>query len=193
MRKALAMASVSASLRALLDFALNGNAELKAALGGDIKVTASSPGHLTTAGAGAQLNIFLFQISPSSSLRNAGVQGGPGQANSRPPLALDLHYLITAYGDQPYAVEMLLGHTMDALHETPVLSRDLMHNVLAHPVAEGTPESLKSFISIHSAHQAEQLKITPLTLSLEELTALWSSLQCSYAPSIAYLVSTVII
>ena len=39
----------------------------------------------------------------------------------------------------------------------------------------------------------EQLKITPLSLPLPEITQLWTALRARYVPSIAYMVSSVIL
>ena len=43
--------------------------------------------------------------------------------STSPPLALDLHYLLTAYGSADFQAEILLGYAMHLLHERPVLDR----------------------------------------------------------------------
>ena len=47
-----------------------------------------------------------------------------GQRITNPPLALDLHYLLTAYGIAELQAEVLLGYGMQLLHEHPVLGRE---------------------------------------------------------------------
>ena len=44
-----------------------------------------------------------------------------GRRTTNAPLALDLHYLLTAYARTDAAAEILLGYAMHLLHETPVL------------------------------------------------------------------------
>lgn len=46
------------------------------------------------AGTGRQVNAYLFDIHEDAGRRNASL-GSPGA----PPLALTLHYIVTAYGD----------------------------------------------------------------------------------------------
>ena len=50
---------------------------------------------------------------------------------SNPPLGIDLHYLVTAYGTDQLHSEILLGAGMQMLHETPFLTRDAVRDSLA--------------------------------------------------------------
>ena len=54
-----------------------------------------------------------------------------GARLTNPPLALDLHYLLTAYGSVDLNAEILLGFAMDLLNETPMLSRDTIRRSLS--------------------------------------------------------------
>ena len=47
-----------------------------------------------------------------------------------PPLALDLHYIITAYGRADFQAEILLGYAMHLLHERPMLDREAIRRAL---------------------------------------------------------------
>ena len=70
------------------------------------------------------VNLYLHQVTPNPGWRNAGCPraSGTGERIGSPPLALDLHYLLTAYGAEPYHAEVLLGHAMLALHDLGVLA-----------------------------------------------------------------------
>ncbi|MBN9511563.1 MAG: DUF4255 domain-containing protein, partial [Alphaproteobacteria bacterium] len=48
------------------------------------------------------VNIFLYQVSPNLALRNADLptRAADGTLLRRPRTALDLHYLLTFYGDE---------------------------------------------------------------------------------------------
>ena len=48
------------------------------------------------------LNFFLYQVTPNLGWRNADLPSreNGGSRTTYPPLALDLHYLLTAYGSQ---------------------------------------------------------------------------------------------
>jgi hypothetical protein len=82
------------------------------------------------------LNLFLYQVTPNTALRNTALPSvnAAGNRIARPPLALDLHYLLTAYGSDDLQAEVLLGYGMQVFHENPVLSRATVRGVLNPPV-----------------------------------------------------------
>jgi hypothetical protein len=196
MSGALAIAGVTATLKDLLNEGLL-NHDLSAI--GSFSVTAQPPDRVTTGTTEAnQLNVFLYQVSANPGWRNVGLPSldGRGVRVGRPPLALDLHYLLTAYGAQDMNAEVLLGFAMQLLHETPVFTREQLRTVLANPspVDGGIlPGPFGTLSAIDLADQVELIKITPAYLSSEELSKLWTAMQARYRPSMAYLVSVVLI
>jgi hypothetical protein len=88
-----------------------------------------------------------------------------GDRISNPWLALDLRYLLTAYGSGPLHAEILLGQAMFVLHEMPVLTRDAIRAVSATPVA-----LLAGLTISELADQIEQIKIVPQVMSVEEIS-----------------------
>src|SRR5262249_42990727 len=145
-----------------------------------------------------QLNLFLYQVTPNLGWRNEGLpsRDGKGARLSNPPLALDLHYMLTAYGSQDLNAEVLLGYAMHLLHETPVLGRQQLRTVLggSSPV-DGSilPSPFGDLSAEDLADQVEQIKITPVYLGTEDLSKMWTAMQARYRPTMAYLVSVVLI
>ena len=124
MSSPLAIGAVSAVLRNLLD---NGLVDVGAPLG-SVEVTAVAPDtiKLDDPNAPPSLNLFLYRTSPNQGWREVGPAGVRRQrraAARNPPLALNLHYLLTAYGSADFQAEILLGYAMHLLHERPVLDR----------------------------------------------------------------------
>jgi hypothetical protein len=185
MSTALAVAGVTAVLRGMLETWLQ-DQDANAALGGaNAEVTAVAPDTIDLgAEAGPRLNLFLHQVSTNSGWRNVDLpsRDGRGQRTAGPPLALDLHYLLTAYGRLELHAEVLLGYGMQLLHEVPVLGRDEIEDRL--------PAALQSS---QLARQVEMIKITPQPMNTEELSKLWSAMQAHYRPTAAYQVSVVLI
>ena len=136
MSNALAIAGVTAVLRDLLDSGMIDHA-VTDAMGQGVTVTAIAPDRIPLEGADArpQLNVFMHQATPNAALRNAALPSRDRNGNriSNPPLALDLHYLVTAYGASDLQAEVLLGYAMHLLHETPMLSRDKIRIALNPP------------------------------------------------------------
>ena len=100
MSSPLALAATTAVLRNLLD---NGMVDAGPAVGA-ITVTAVAPDlvKVDDPALGPRLNLFLHRVSPNGWLSNAGLptRSGDGTRVTNPPLALDLHYLLTAYASE---------------------------------------------------------------------------------------------
>lgn len=129
-----------------------------------------------------QLNVFLWGVSVNAALRNQDMPGVRPGERALAPLALDLHYLLTAYGrddDQTDPTShVLLGHAMRALHDNAVLACDDLR--VAQPLSD-------------VFQQIERIKISPQSLSVEEVSKLWTIFQVQYRVSTAYQVSVVLI
>ena len=125
-----------------------------------------------------QLNLFLYQTSLNAALRNTTLPGSPG--TSALPLALNLHYLVTAFGegDDETRSHRWLGAAMRVLHDHPLLG--------ASEIRDALPEA-----DLYA--QIERVRITPAPLSLEEMSKLWTTFQTQYRISSAYEVDVVLI
>ncbi|MDE2300840.1 MAG: DUF4255 domain-containing protein [Burkholderiales bacterium] len=196
MSSALAIAAVTASLKDLLN---DGLMDHDLSTLGSFAVTAQPPDRVTTgATENNQLNLFLYQVTANMGWRNVDLpsRGRDGTRLTSPPLALDLHYLLTAYGAQDLNAEVLLGYAMQVLHENPVLTRQQLRTALGAPApVDGTllPGPFGSLSAIDLADQAEQIKLTPVYLGADDLSKLWTAMQARYRPSMAYSVSVVLI
>lgn len=198
MSNALAIAGVTAVIRDLLNNGLIDH-EVTDALGQGVDVTALAPDLISTDGNNArpQLNIFLHQITFNAAWRNVDLPSvnARGARVTNPPLAIDLHYLVTAYGTSDLQAEVLLGYAMQLLHETPVLTREAIRVALAPPAVDAAllPTIYQALRSTTLADQIEMLKITAAVFPGEEMSRLWAAVQTHYRPSVAYQASVVLI
>lgn len=139
-----------------------------------------------------QINIFLFQTRPNSAWRNLDM---PTKVKSgetgKPPLALNLYYLITAYGRDNEDIEShnLLGIAMRVLHDHPLIrSKDINRAINSDKLSAYKKKILqKSDLE----NQVDKIGVTPTTLSLEEISKLWGAFKSEYRISAAYEVSVV--
>ncbi|HEY6140630.1 MAG TPA: DUF4255 domain-containing protein [Thermoanaerobaculia bacterium] len=178
----LAIATVTAALSDLL-------ANAVAADDGAGVTTIRPDASLGTKGPG--VNIFLYQVTPNASWQNADLptRRAGGEVVQRPVAALDLHYLLTCYGDdtklQPQRV---LGKVVRTLHAHPVLTRDMIRKTV------GENDNFSFLKTSNLADAVELVKLTPIPLSLEELSKLWSIyFQTQYNLSVAYQATVVLI
>jgi hypothetical protein len=198
MSNALAIAGVSAVLKDLLDSGLIDH-QVTDALGAGVTVSSLAPTVVPINGDGAvpRLNLFLYQVTPNAAWRNVDLpsRDASGRRVSNPPLALDLHYLLTAYGIAELQAEVLLGYGMQLLHENPVLGREAIRTALNPSPVSGAllPSVYQALRSADLAEQVEMLKITPSAMNAEEMSRLWSALQAPYRPTAAFQVSVVLI
>jgi hypothetical protein len=134
------------------------------------------------------VQLFLYQVAPNAALRNADLvtRNSAGKLVRRPQVALDLHYLLAFNGEEKdLEPQRMLGAVARDLHANPLLLPGVLENAISSwPLLAGS--------NLHE--QQERVKITPLSLSLDELSKLWSVFfQTPYALSMAYSASLVLI
>ena len=197
MSSPLAIATVTAVLKDLLNDGLV-NSDLSASVG-TVTVSALPPDRVGTGNdEPSRLNLFLYQVTGNAGWRNQDYpsRDSGGRPVANPPLPLDLHYLLTAYGADDLDAEILLGYAMQLLHEMPVLTPALIRKTFSatSPVTDKLmPASVPDRNPADLADQVELCKIAPRYLTTEELSRLWSAMQARYRPSMAYDVSVVLI
>jgi hypothetical protein len=177
MSNARSIAAVTATLRSLLakqvpkvDEGLNG-----------LRVTAGPPDLVRKAPKTAQINLFLYQAVVNAALSNQDLpfQVRPGET-APPPLALNLRFLLTAFGDDDVNDNLMshrvLGGAMSVLHSHPLLGREEL---------KGAGTDLD--------RQFERIRISPLPMNVDELSKLWTIFQTPYRLSAAYEATVVLI
>lgn len=137
------------------------------------------------------VNIFLYQVTPNRAYRNEDLPlrtNAAGRLVKRPTVALDLHYLLTFYGDETtLEPQRVLGSTVRVLHSRPILTSDLIQSTV-------TALSFPYLAGSDLAEQIEPVKLTLLPLNLEEMSKLWSVFfQTAYRLSVSYLGNLVLI
>ncbi|WP_017326720.1 DUF4255 domain-containing protein [Synechococcus sp. PCC 7336] len=134
---------------------------------------------------GNQVNLFLYHTAPNVAWGNIPkpVQAKRG-TTEKPPLGLDLYFLIAAYGENDSEVKShrLLGRVMSILHDHPYLDPTEIEAATATEL----PKS-----DLHQ--QVERITITPQSLTFEEMSQVWRVFQAQYRASVAYQVSVVLI
>jgi hypothetical protein len=195
---ALAIASVTAVLKDLLN---NGVIDHQlSGVVGEVAVSALPPDRLLVAGQPetSRINLFMYHVTTNQGWRNVSLpsRNADGDRTSNPPLGLNLHYLLSTYGANEFDAEVLLGYAMQLLHETPVLTRESIRRTLApaSPVTGAPlPPPHNALVASELADQVEQIRVVPETMSLEEVSKLWTAIQSHYRPTAAYQASVVLI
>jgi hypothetical protein len=160
-------------------------------------VTTVRPDKLGNGSSERGVNIYLYMVTPNTALRNTDMpnRSSEGKLVQRPQIALDLHYLLTFYGeDKALEPQRLLGKVVRTLHTSPILTRHMIEKAINEYLNDTTDPSFSFLKSSNLADSLETIKFTPASLSLEELSKLWSVFfQTPYRLSVAYTASVILI
>lgn len=123
-------------------------------------------------GTDAKVTLLLYRISHNEHLRNRPPATLP---LGRPvPLTVNLHLLISAWGDTALKEQGLLAWTMRELHQRPVLDRSVF--------ADGSGFGAGDLVTL-----------SPEELSLDDLSKLWQVLVPPLRPSLGYVARNVVL
>lgn len=160
----------------------------------DVPVTTLPLDRASQEGGSSRLNLFLYHTAPNAAWRNQPMPDRvrPSQ-HGRAPLALNLYYLLTAFGDDqdPDKVfetdHQLLGKAMTLFHSVPVL--------LPKEIEEATDPDGGTTLSRSDLHkQVERVRLTPEPISIDDMMKLWGTFhQSPYRISSAWQASVVLL
>lgn len=156
---------VSRTLSRLLYDTMSKDATLAGIIGNESAIVFSNPTE-TARQSSNRLSIWLYQVCENEHTKNrSAVRRTVGQTTALfvPPLTLNLHFLVTPFGETSDANLLLLGEIMHIFYENPiVVLRDDNFGVF------------------------EELHILLSRLSLQELTHVWYALMEPYRLSVCY-------
>jgi hypothetical protein len=188
---ALGIAATTAVMREMLQKHFDNLAPVTNVVGA-VTVSALPPDRISTGNdEKSVLNLFLYMVTPNPGWRNVDLasRDAAGGRVTNPPLALDLHYMVSAYAKADMHAEIILGHGLQILFEFPVLTRPLIQQMFSGLL---TP-TMNLLSTAGLADQEELIKLTPQLLTTEELSKLWTGFQDKYRATAALLATVVLI
>ena len=192
MSNVLAAAAVTSTLRYVLARAVQ---DLRPGAVGGANVTTVRPADLSSGdlAEAAGINLWCYLATPNHAATpdDLPARQRNGALAARPVAALDLHYLVTCYGnDATLEPQRLLARAALALRTTSVLTRDVVRTAIAHYAAQ---PDLEYLADSDLADDVELVKLAPTPLSLEEMSKLWGVLDCPYRLSLTYVATAVLV
>jgi len=161
MSNALAVATVTQALALLIEHNLH--PEIDMAVSVETRKPPSDPPTDPT------ITVFLYQVTHNPSMRNNDLvtRASDGTLLKRPAAAIDLHFLISAYGEETELVgQRLIGSVVRTLHEIPVLPKELIEEAAQRPYLEGSD----------LAESLQKVRFTPTQMDIDETSKLWGML-----------------
>lgn len=179
MSNALAFATVTQALAILI--ANNLRPEIDMAVSVETRKPPAEPPTEPT------INVFLYQVAPNASMRHNDLptRASDGTLFKRPAAAMDLNFLISAYGEETELVgQRLIGCVVRTLHEIPVLPKDVIEEAAERPYLAGSD----------LAESLQKVRFTPIQMDVDETSKLWGMLyQTPYTLSVCYQGSLVLV
>ncbi|MCT7966862.1 DUF4255 domain-containing protein [Laspinema sp. D1] len=180
----LAIATVTACLQRMLQSSVQ--LDLDGA-----RVTTVRPNNLGSGTPEKGVNLYMYQVSLNPVWqKNAEVRmrstRDAGAKKSR--TALDLHYILSFYGNETeLEPQRLLGSVVKILSDRTSLTRETIYETLAD-------SSYPYLTDSNLADQTEEICFSPMDLSLEDLSKVWSVFfQTPYSISLVYKATVVMI
>jgi len=161
------LADVGDSIVQLLWAEIQNDAQVNPLIDNQDRISLQSPFELRNNNA-VRLSIYLYRIVEDPYTKNQYPVPGTGLKTRRPPLTLDLYYLVTPLVGAPREQQIVLGKTMQVLYDHAVLSGTDLAGSLA------------------GSDIAIRVVLNPVTL--EETTRVWHALEMSYRLSMCYAV-----
>lgn len=181
MSNQLAIANATCTLRYLLTPAVR--------LVPGAQVTTVRPDSLGTAKMTRGVNLYLYRITPNTNYRNVDLptRRADGSLADKPTQVVDLHFLISTFGDETkLESQLLMGAVIGRMHEVGILSGSMMDEAKEAngDIVDGSdlPE------------QKPRPRIIMEAMTDEELSRIWGVLyQVPYQLTVAYRVGPIFI
>jgi hypothetical protein len=161
------LAEVGESLVRVLWEEMRVDSNLNRLIDNETRISLESPFDLRNNDA-VRLSIYLYRISENASTKNQFPVQGNGARLRKPPLTLDLCYLVTPLVGLPPEQHTILGKVMQVLYDRAILEgADLTGSLAA---------------------AGEEIRVILNPVPLEETTRIWQAMEMSYRLSMVYLV-----
>jgi Pvc16 N-terminal domain len=161
------LAEVGESLVRVLWEEMRVDSNLNRLIDNETRISLESPFDLRNNDA-VRLSIYLYRISENASTKNQFPVQGNGARVRKPPLTLDLCYLVTPLVGLPPEQHTILGKVMQVLYDRAILEgADLTGSLAA---------------------AGEEIRVILNPVALEETTRIWQAMEMSYRLSMVYLV-----
>jgi hypothetical protein len=105
------------------------------------------------------ISLYLYRLAVSTARRNLPPTVGPNGERFRPPIPLDLHYVVTAWAQTAVKQQRLLGWAIRMLEDVPILPAGLLNNYGPEP---------------NIFKQSETVEVILESLTLQDFNNLWS-------------------
>ena len=117
------------------------------------------------------ISLYLYRVAVNGARRNSPPVMGPDGKRHRPPLPLDLHYVLSAWAGSAAKAQRLLGWSVRMLEDVPILPTGLLNYHGPEP---------------DIFQPGETVEILLESLTLQDLNNLWGTTKTNPPLSVGY-------
>ena len=117
------------------------------------------------------VSLYLYRIAVNGTIRNRPPVTGPDGRRRRPPIPLDLHYVLSVWARSAVKQQRLLGWTIRMFEDVPILPTGLLNNYGPEP---------------EIFQPGETVEIILESLTLQDFNNLWSATKTALPVSVGY-------
>jgi hypothetical protein len=134
-------------------------------VGAESNIVISNPAQPIGGAVRRTLSLWLYQVTPNEHLRNAPMERTSDDGVERfPPLSLNLYYLLTPSTGSDDGDQLVLGKSLQLFHDRAVMTMP----------------------SPNVAGEGEELHLSLVQRTIDELAEVWEALQEPYRLSVCY-------
>ncbi|MGD2116511.1 MAG: DUF4255 domain-containing protein [Acidobacteriota bacterium] len=136
-----------------------------------LRLPAEDAAERITSGMRPKVNLYIFLVQENQTAKNRDWRAVGTNALHKPPLTLDLYYVMTTFAENLLDEHRVLGEAMRVLYDHAVIAPEHLQGALPQVV--------------------EDLKLDLCAFDIEELTRIWNAFNQPYRLSVCYRVRIV--
>jgi len=117
------------------------------------------------------VSLYLYRVAVNGTIRNRPPITGLDGRRRRPPIPLDLHYILSVWARSAVKQQRLLGWTIRMFEDVPILPTGLLNNYGPEP---------------DIFQPGETVEIILESLTLQDFNNLWSATKTALPVSVGY-------
>ncbi len=117
------------------------------------------------------ISLYLHRITPANNIRNLAPRVAPDGRRYRPPVPIDLHYVLTAWGRDAVKQQRLLGWAIRIIEDTPLLPASVLN--------QHGPET-------DTFRPTETVDLIMETIAIQDMGSIWEVARHHFQPSAFY-------
>jgi Pvc16 N-terminal domain len=117
------------------------------------------------------VSLYLYRVAVNGTIRNRQPITGPDGRRRKPPIPLDLHYVLSVWARSAVKQQRLLGWTIRMFEDVPILPTGLLNNYGPEP---------------EIFQPGETVEIILESLTLADLNNLWTATKQALPLSVGY-------